>query len=133
MFIIQRICCKIWIKNEATSNVKITEVLDKLTIPARVYMRDEKFTTPSGIVNLHPTKGSHWVMFVTEFYFDSYGCPPPLNLMSLLNNGFYSEYQIQTDDSYCAAYCLYVLHLTNIIGFKNAVLNLYYQVFMNKK
>ena len=96
-------------------------------------MRDDKFITTSGIVNLHPTKGTHWVMFTNQNYFDSYGCPLPLNITKQINtlsafgNGIYSEYQIQKDDSYCAAYCLYVLYLTNIIGFKNAVLNLYYQ------
>ena len=83
------------------------------------------------LVNLHPTKGTHWVMFVNEFYFDSYGCPPPTNIQRFLilnhNNGIYSEYQIQKNDSYCAAYCLYVLYLAKIISFKNAVLNLYYQ------
>ena len=68
-------------------------------------------------------------MFVNEFYFDSYGCPPPLSITKQNNNGIYSENQIQKDDSYCAAYCLYVLYLTKIIGFKNAVLNLYYQTF----
>ena len=46
------------------------------------YMRDDKFTTTSGIVNSHPTKGTHWVMFVNEFYFDSYGCPPPTNILN---------------------------------------------------
>ena len=92
-----------------------------------IYMRDDKFNTTSGIVNLHPTKGTHWVMFTNQNYFDSYGCPPPLNITKQINNGIYSEYQIQKDDSYCAAYCLYVLYLTQIIGFKNAVLNLYYQ------
>ena len=90
-------------------------------------MRDDKFNTTSGIFNLHPTKGTHWVMFVDEYYFDSYGRPPPLNIMSFIKNGFHSEYQIQSNDSYCAAYCLYVLYLTNIFGFKNAVLKLYYQ------
>ena len=64
-------------------------------------------------------------MFVTEFYFDSYGCPPPTNIHNHIKKGIYSEYQIQKNDSYCAAYCLYVLYLTQIIGFKNAVLNLY--------
>ena len=118
---------KYGLKDEATSNIKIKEVLDKLTIPVGIYMRDDKFTTDSGIVNLHPTKGTHWVMFTNQNYFDSYGCPPPLNITKQINNGIYSEYQIQKDDSYCAAYCLYVLYLTNIIGFKNAVLNLYYQ------
>ena len=33
-------------------------------------MRDDKFTTPSGIVNLHPTKGTHWVKFSDKFCFE---------------------------------------------------------------
>ena len=89
-------------------------------------MRDDKFTTTAGIVYLYPTKGTHWVMF-------SDGCPPPTNIPSHNNTrsafgkGIYSEYQIQKNDSYCAAYCLYVLYLSNIVGFKNVVLNLYYR------
>ena len=131
---------KYGLKDEATSNVKIKEILDTLGTQSAsgafdilkvnsngIYMRDDKFTTTSGIVNLHPTKGTHWVMFSDKFYFDSYGCPPPTNILNHINNGIYSEYQIQKNDSYCAAYCLYVLYLANIIGFKNAVLNLYYQ------
>ena len=117
------------LKNEATSNVKIKEILNELKIPCGIYMRDDKFTTTSGIVNLHPTKGTHWVMFFNENYFDSYGCPPPTNIENHIKKGIYSEYEIRKNDSYCAAYCLYVLYLTNIIGFKNAVLNLYYQTF----
>ena len=107
---------KYGLKTEATFNIKIKEILNEINISCGIYMRDDKFTTPSGIVNLHPTKGTHCVMFVTEFYFDSYGCPPSLNMMSFLNNGFHSEYQIQEllqkNDSFCAAYCLYVLYLT---------------------
>ena len=121
---------KYGLKNKATSNVKIKETLDILKLNSiGVYMRNAKFTTDSGIVNLHPTKGTHWVMFGTEFYFDSYGCPPPTNILNHIKKGIYSEYQIQKNDSYCAAYCLYVLYLTNTIGFKNALLNLYYQTF----
>ena len=114
---------KYGLKNEATSNVEMKEILKLMNTSCGIYMRDDKFITTSGIVNLHPTKGTQWVMFVNEFYFDSYGCPPPLNITKQINNGIYSEYQIQKDDSYCAAYCLYVLYLTQIIGFKNAVLN----------
>ena len=95
-------------------------------------MRDDKFTTDPGIVILHPSVGTHWVLYTNKYYFDSYGCPTPLNKMKQIN-GFYSEYQIQKNDSYCAAYCLYVLYLTRIIGFKNAVLNLYYQTFKLNK
>ena len=118
---------KYGLKNEATSNVEIKEILKLMNTSCGIYMRDDKFITTSGIVNLHPTKGKHWVMFTNQNYFDSYGCPPPLNITKQINNGIFSEYQIQKDDSYCAAYCLYVLYPTNIIGFKNAVLNLYYQ------
>ena len=37
-------------------------------------MRDDKFTTTSGIVNLHPTKGTHWVLQIkiTLIHMDSY-------------------------------------------------------------
>ena len=47
--------------------------------------------------------------------------------MKQIKNGLHLEYQIQENVSYCAAYCLYVIDLTNILGFKNAVLKLYYQ------
>ena len=66
-------------------------------------------------------------MFSNQNYFDSYGCPPPVNIMKHIKNGFYSEYQIQKNYSYCAAYCLYILYITQTMGFKNAVLNLDYQ------
>ena len=68
------------LKNKATSNVKIKEILNLLKLNSTgIYMRDDKFTTPSGLVNLHPIKGTHWVMFSNQNYFDSYGCPPPVN------------------------------------------------------
>ena len=58
-------------------------------------MKDVTFTTIGGIVNLHSTKGTHWVMFSDKFYFDSYGCPPTTNILNNINNGIYSENQIQ--------------------------------------
>ena len=78
-------------------------------------------------------------MFSNQNYFDSYGCPPPTKIKRFLilnhNNGIYSDYQIQKKDSYCAANCLYILYLTQIIGFKNAVLILYHQKrsFLNEE
>ena len=54
---------KYGLKNEATSNVKIKEILKLMTKQSSfgiteggIYMRDDKFTTTAGIVNLHPTK-----------------------------------------------------------------------------
>ena len=54
---------KYGLKNEATSNVEIKEILKLMNTSCGIYMRDDKFITTSGIVNLHPTKGTHWVMF----------------------------------------------------------------------
>ena len=72
-------------------------------------------------------------MFISEYYFDSYGCPPPLNITNLIKKRIYSESRVQKDDSYYAAYCLSVSYLTNTLGFKKAVLNLYYQTFKLNK
>ena len=93
---------KYGLKNEATSNVEIKEILKLMNTSCGIYMRDDKFITTSGIINLHPTKGTHWVMFTNQNYFDSYGCPPPLNITKQIINGIYSEYQIQKDKLLCS-------------------------------
>ena len=124
------------LKNKATSNIKIYEVLKKIGLDSKVgiYLRDGSFSSDIGIVNLHPSKGTHWVSYLNENFFDSYGCCPPKKLSKFIikRNGYclYSEYQIQKNDSYCASYCLYIIYLTKVLGidFKSAVLNLYYQM-----
>ena len=122
------------LKNKATSNIEIQNVLERMGTKCGIYMRDDKFTTPIGIVNLHPTKGTHWVLYINQFYFDSYGIIPPLSIQKYIKkhhkNLIYSEYKIQNNDSLCAAYCLYILYLTQIVGlsFQKAVLNLYYSI-----
>ena len=76
------------IKKEATSNIKIKGISNTLRASGEliiqdscgVYERDDKFTTTAGIVNLHPTKGTHWVMFINQIYFDSFGFAPPVNI-----------------------------------------------------
>ena len=99
------------------------------------YLRDEPFESDIGIVNLPWSRGTHWVCYITESYFDSYGCAPPKKLSEFFikQNGYclYSEYQIQKNDSFCANYCLYIIYLTEVLGidFKSAVLNLYFQRF----
>ena len=124
------------LKNKATSNIKIQQVLDSMRLNnVGIYLRDGLFSSDIGIVNLHPSKGTHWVCYINENYFDSYSCPPPKKLSKFIikQNGYclYSEYQIQKNDSYCASYCLYIIYLTKVLGidFKSAVLNLYYQRF----
>ena len=122
------------LRNKATSNIKIQQVLNSIGLNnVYIYLRDGQFSSDIGIVNLHPTRGSHWVCYINENYFDSYGivCPKKLSKFIIKQNGYclYSEYQIQKNDSYCASYCLYIIYLTKVLGidFKSAVLNLYYQ------
>ena len=122
------------LKNEATSNIKIQQVFSSLSLnDVGIFLRDGPFESNIGIVNLHPSRGTHWVFHKNESFFDSYGivCPKKLSKFIIKRNGYclYSEYQIQKDDSYCASYCLYIIYLTKVLGidFKSAVLNLYYQ------
>ena len=124
------------LKNKATSNIKIQKVLDSIgLINVNIYLRDGPFSSDIGIVNFHPTRGSHWVSYIHENYFDSHGIMPPRKLSKFIikRNGYclYSEYQIQKEDSFCGSYCLYIIYLTKVLGidFKSAVLNLYYQRF----
>ena len=99
------------------------------------YLRDGTFSNDIGIVNLHPSKGTHWVFYTNENYFVSYGCVCPKKVAKFIikRNGycFYSEYQIQKSDSFCASYCLCIIYLVKVleIDFISAVLNLYYQRF----
>ena len=122
------------LKNKPTSNIKIRQVLNSIGLNnVGISLRDGPFSSDIGIVNLHPSRGTHWVTYINENYFDSYGvvCPKKLSKFIIKRNGFclYSEYQIQKNDSFCASYCLYIIYLTKIVGidFKSSVLNLYYQ------
>ena len=132
------------LKNKATSNIKNQRVPSSLSLSdVGIYLREGPFSTNIGIVNLHPSKGTHWVLSINEIYFDSYGSDAPKTLSEFIikRNGYclYSEYKIQgltnKRDSYCASYCLYILHLIKVIGidFKSAVLNLYNRDFPNIK
>ena len=84
-------------------------------------MRDEKpeminETNFNIIVNLHPTDGTHWVLVIRRgggkvYYFDSFGVKTPSLFLkdyaNLGSNGRIQEY----DESYCGAYCLYMIYL----------------------
>ena len=65
-------------KNRATSNIKIHEVLKKMGLDSDVgvYLRDGPFEFDIGISNLHPSKGTHWVVYINENYFYRHGCVP---------------------------------------------------------
>ena len=66
------------LKNKATSNIKIQKVLTSIGLDnVNIYLRDGPFSSDIGIVNLHPSKGTHWVCYINENFFDSYGCVCP--------------------------------------------------------
>ena len=47
-------------------------------------LRYGPFESDIGIVILHPTKRTHWVCYLDETYFDSYGCAPPQKLSKFI-------------------------------------------------
>ena len=118
------------LKNEATSNMRIHQVLSSLSLDdVGVFLRSGPFISNIGIVNLHRSKGTHWVCYINENCFDV----PPKNVSKFFikRKGYrlFSENQIQKTDSFCARYCLFRLYLTKVlaIDFKSVVLNLNYQ------
>ena len=78
------------LRNKATSNIKMEHVL--LFLPLNdigIYLRDGSFLGDIGVVNLHPSRGSHWVGYRNENYFESYGCncPKKLSKFFIKRNG----------------------------------------------
>ena len=50
------------IKNKTTSNLKLQQVLSSSSLDdVGIYLRDGPFLGDIGVVNLHPSKGTHWV------------------------------------------------------------------------
>ena len=86
------------LRKRATSNIKLKQVLDSIGLyDVGIYLRDGPFESNIGIVNLHPTKGTHSVCYIIENYFDSYGvlCPKNQSKFIIKRNKYclYCEYQ----------------------------------------
>ena len=113
------------------SDIRIKDIgKDICLTPIEIVMRDETqnntndpqsgFANPNFniIVNLHPTDGTHWVLVRRReggpvYYFDSFGVEtPPLFLEEYVDLGSNERIQ-QYDESYCGAYCLYMIYLTD--------------------
>ena len=110
---------------------EVLRLAQKLNIPdfRGVKMRDELPPEPRdqecGILNFetHDQSGSHWVAWYKSgnhrYYFDSYGEPPPLELISYLkthkeiSEGLpvirQSAVTVQHYQNECGSLCLYVL------------------------
>ena len=110
-------------RNKATSNVKIQKILSSLSLnDVGIYLGDGPFKFDIGIVNLHPLKRTHWIVYLDENYFNSYGCAPPQKLSDFNIKGIgaclHSEHKNQgltnKKDSSCASYCLYIYYINDI-------------------
>ena len=50
------------LRNKATSIIKIQHVVSSLSLDVLgIYLGDGPFSSDIGMVNLHPSKGTHWV------------------------------------------------------------------------
>ena len=128
------------LKNKAISNIKFHGVLSTLGLSdVGIYLRDGPFSSDMAIVDLHPSKGTHWVCYINQKKFDRYGCAPPQKLSEFIvkRNGhcLFSEYKKQgltnKRDNFCASFCLDIVYLRKVDGidFKSAVLYMYCQGF----
>ena len=97
---------------QALSNIKLQQVLGSIGLDnAGILLRDGPLSSDKGLVKLHPSKGTHWVAYINENYFDWYGCSPPQKHSKFIikRNGYclYSDYKMQgmtrKRDSFCAS------------------------------
>ena len=113
------------LKNKATSNIKFYQVFSSLSLnDIGVYLRDGLFESDIETVNLHPTKRTHWVLYMNETYFDSYGCVYPKKISKFIKKRYgqclYSEYKIQSQtkkEIVTVQIIVYIqIFLTKVIG-----------------
>ena len=73
------------LKNKATSNINVQQVLSSLSLnDIVIYLRDGSFSSDIGTVNLHPYGGSHWALYIHDCYCHSHGCAPPNKLSKFI-------------------------------------------------
>ena len=125
-------------KKKGTSNRKLQQVFGSIGLDkVGIYQRDGPFSCDIGIVNLHPFRGSHWVVIhkrkILRFLW-LFTSSKTKFIIKRNGHCLFSEYKIQgltnKGDIYCASYCLFIIYLTKVSGvdFISAVLILYYQI-----
>src|SRR5205809_3879917 len=118
--------------NVPLTNIQLVDAVKKLNILnfKGVFSRDELPNKPKriecGILNIDDSngRGSHWCSFSKrgkdKLYFDSYGLPPPTELLKYLGGPvYYNSERIQPDNEvFCGHLCLYVSKKTMNDGCK---------------
>ena len=112
------------IDNNVMSEIRIKDIGKDISLtPNELVMRDQSPKTicePNSniIVNLQPTDVTQWVLIKRResgptYYFDNFGVEtPPLFLEEYFDLGSNERIQ-QYDESYCGAYCLYMIYLND--------------------
>ena len=73
-------CQQYKLENKPTTGDKILSVAEKIGLKSfNIYLRNNELTTKQGVINLsnNPFKGTHWVAYNGNKYFDSYLVEPP--------------------------------------------------------
>jgi hypothetical protein len=129
------------------SDKQLIDAVKKLKLKCftGVFLRDElpkKINlNECGIINLDDGQngGTHWCcwhkMKNKKFYFDSYGLPPPTELVNYLNSPargrtggvYYNSERVQPDNTvFCGHLCLYVLKkMQDGLGFQEVINTLF--------
>ena len=86
------------LKNKAKSNMTFHQRVSSLFLnDVGIYFKDGPFFCDIGVVNLHQSKGAHWVCYNNENYFERYGCSPPRKISKIVEelkaHSLYSEYK----------------------------------------
>src|SRR6218665_1355330 len=118
--------------NLPLSNTQLIDAAKRLNIAGfrGVFLRDalpKKLKSKEcGILNLDDSsgRGTHWVAWTQrsndEMYFDSYGLPPPLELLKYLKSPVYynsERIHVQSgDEAFCGHLCFHVLKKTSNDG-----------------
>ena len=106
------------------SDIRIKDIGKDISLtPIEIVMRDQTPNNTSDpnfniIVNLHPTYGTHWVLVIGRgdgptYYFDSFGVETPTLFLEEYVDLSSNERMQQYDESYCGAYCFYMIYLTD--------------------
>ena len=123
--------------NKPLSNLAIIDAAKKLSLCGfrGVFLRD---TLPKklklnacGILNLDASSGdgTHWIVWFRKgkdkFYFDSYGVPPPSELIAYLKSPiFYNSGRVQQNgEVFCGHLCLFALKQLSLGNILQTVIN----------
>ena len=119
------------LQNRATKGSKLVEVANKLKLKDfNIYIRTDNLTSKQGIINLtdNYSKGTHFIAFYENKYFDSFCVQPPKIISNQLGDVcecYISSHPIQNiNEQNCGSYCLYFLDLmqNKKLSFQQAII-----------